>query len=95
MPWNIAQAKQRFSEVVKQAATEPQIIYKRNQPVAAIIGAEDLAKFQEWRRTQSKPRTLADDFDELRALAADDPDPLPDPDRRRAGRDNAFLEAPE
>jgi prevent-host-death family protein len=92
MPWNIAQAKQRFSEVVKQASEEPQLIYNRNQPVAAVIGAEEFAKFQEWRKTQTMPRTLADDFAELRALAAGDPDPLPDPDRRGPGRPNAFLE---
>jgi len=37
MNWNIAQAKQHFPEVVKQAGTEPQIIYNRNTPVAAVI----------------------------------------------------------
>ena len=92
MPWNIAQAKQRFSEVVKKAAEEPQLIYNRNQPVAAVIDAGEFARFQEWRKAQLKPRTLADDFAELRALAAGDPDPLPDPDRRGSGRPNSLLE---
>jgi prevent-host-death family protein len=68
MNWNIAQAKQRFSEVVKQAAEEPQLIYNRNQPVAAVIGAEEFAAFEEWRKARSKPRTLADEFEELRQL---------------------------
>jgi antitoxin (DNA-binding transcriptional repressor) of toxin-antitoxin stability system len=29
MPWNIAQAKQRFSEIVREAAEGPQLIYTR------------------------------------------------------------------
>ena len=92
MPWNIAQAKQHFSEVVKQAAEEPQLIYNRNQPVAVVIDAKEFARFEEWKKAQEKPRTLAEDFDELRALAAGDPDPLPDPNRWGSGRPNAFLE---
>ncbi len=92
MPWNIAQAKQRFSEVVKQAAEEPQLIYNRNQPVAAVIGAKEFAKFQEWRKSQMKPRTLADDFAELRKLLKDEgfENGLELPPR--VDRPNAFVE---
>lgn len=92
MNWNIAQAKQRFSEVVKQANEAPQLIYNRNQPVAAVIGAEDFAAFEEWRKAQTHRRSLADEFAELRALANGDEDPLPDPDRIGNERVNAFVE---
>ena len=68
MNWNIAQAKQHFSEVVKQATTEPQLIYNRNQAVAAVVGAAEFAAFEEWRKAQARPRTLADEFAELRKL---------------------------
>lgn len=68
MNWNIAQAKQHFSEVIKQAALEPQLIYNRNTPVAALIAAEELADFQAWKAAQQAPRTLAEEFAELRAL---------------------------
>lgn len=44
MNWNIAQAKQHFSEVVKQAAEELQLIYNRRQAVTAVVGAEEFAK---------------------------------------------------
>lgn len=40
MPWNIAQAKQRFSEIVRRAAEGPQLIYNRKRLVAAVIDAE-------------------------------------------------------
>jgi prevent-host-death family protein len=89
MPWNIAQAKQRFSEVVKQAAEEPQLIYKRGRLVAAVIDAEDFNIFQTWQQRRGA-KTLGEAFAELRALAAGDENPLPVPERR--DRPNAFLE---
>ncbi|HAO33996.1 MAG TPA: prevent-host-death protein [Candidatus Competibacter sp.] len=89
MPWNIAQAKQCFSEVVKQAAAEPQLIYNRDHLVAAVIDAEAFASFQSWSRRQ-REKTLGDAFAELRALAGGDEDPLPPAERRN--RPNAFAE---
>jgi prevent-host-death family protein len=92
MNWNIAQAKQHFSEVVKQAGTEPQIIYNRNTPVAAVITATEMAEYSAWKASQAKPQTLGEAFAELRRLAAGHPDPLPDPDRFASMRPNAFAE---
>lgn len=92
MNWNVAQAKQHLSEVIREAAREPQLIYKHNRPVAAVIAAEDLADYRAWKEQQAKPQTLFDAFAELRRLAAGDPDPLPEPDRFAAMRPNAFAE---
>lgn len=72
MNWNIAQAKQHFSEVVKQAAKEPQIIYNRNTPVAALIGAEELAEYRAWKEASVPPKkTLLEHFSELRQILID------------------------
>ena len=46
MPWNIAQAKQRFSEVIRQTAEEPQLIYNRGHLVRSVVDAEDFEAFQ-------------------------------------------------
>lgn len=89
MLWNIAQAKQHFSDVVKQSADEPQLIYNRNRLVAAVINAEQFSSFQTWRQRQNM-KTLGEAFAELRALADGDENPLPVPERR--DRPNAFLE---
>ncbi|KAB2928858.1 MAG: type II toxin-antitoxin system Phd/YefM family antitoxin [Candidatus Contendobacter sp.] len=89
MSWNIAQAKQCFSQVVKQAATEPQLIYNRNRLVVAVIDAEAFNAFNQWREHQGA-KTLGEAFAELRVLAAGDENPLPVPERR--DRPNAFLE---
>ncbi|WP_296899130.1 type II toxin-antitoxin system prevent-host-death family antitoxin, partial [Thiohalocapsa sp.] len=48
MSWKIADAKQRFSELVRQAVAEPQLIYNRNRLVAAVIDAEDYQAFTAW-----------------------------------------------
>jgi prevent-host-death family protein len=94
MNWNIAQAKQHFSEVVKQASTEPQIIYNRNTPVAALISAEEIAAYRAWKAAQTQPQTLGEAFAELRQLMieAGYEDGLELPPRSSIGRPNAFVE---
>lgn len=69
MTWNIATAKQQFSEVVRLTAQEPQAIYNRDKPVAVLISAQDYEQFKQWQAQQGKP-TLAQQFDEVRALLA-------------------------
>ncbi len=64
--WHIGAAKQQFSEVVRRAQTEPQMIYNRDQLVAAIVNP-DLLETVEKRQRQSA-RTLADLFAEFRAV---------------------------
>lgn len=69
MTWNIASAKQQFSEVVRLTAEEPQAIYNRDKPVAVIISARDFEDFQRWRTDRDRP-TLSEMFDEIRAILA-------------------------
>ena len=94
MNWNIAEAKQHFSEVVKQAGTEPQIIYNRNTPVAAVITADEMAEFGAWKAAQAKSETLGEAFAKLRQLMieAGYEDGLELPPRSSIGRPNAFVE---
>jgi prevent-host-death family protein len=49
MDWKIAEAKQRFSEVVRAAEDEPQRIYNRNELVAAVVSAAEIKEFLTWR----------------------------------------------
>jgi prevent-host-death family protein len=49
MRWKLAEAKQRLSEVVRMAAEEPQVILNRDRPVAAVIPAEGLEDYLQWR----------------------------------------------
>ena len=49
MDWKLAEAKQRFSEVVRLASKEPQVIFNRDRPVAAVIPADALDDYLVWR----------------------------------------------
>ena len=74
MIWNIANAKQQFSEVVRLTAEEPQAIFNRDKPVAVVVSAEEFEEFRKWREQQQKP-TLTALFAEIRAaLIADGAD---------------------
>ena len=67
MSWNIAQAKQQFSEMVRRSAIRPQLIYNRKNLVAAVIDADQYRAFKAWS-DQAHERTLADEFAELRGI---------------------------
>lgn len=90
MSWNIARAKQKFSEVVRLTAEEPQVIYNRDQPVAVLVDAKEYAAYEEWRQ-QSAAKTLGEEFAELRRIAAEENYEL-EVSPRGADRPNAFLE---
>ena len=92
MSWNIAQAKQRFSEIVRRAADGPQLIYNRKRLVAAVIDAEVYRAFKDWSE-QAAGRNLADEFAELRQIMHEEGYEFALPPR--STRRNAFLEALE
>ena len=90
MRWKIGQAKQRFSEVVRRAAKEPQLICNRERVVAAVVDAGSADRLQALREREGQ-RPLADAFDELRALLGRERLTLKVPARR--DRCNPFADA--
>jgi len=90
MDWKIAEAKQSFSELVKAAEDEPQWIYNRDKLVAAVVPAEILKEFLDWRR-QHKGRTLGEAFAELRRICEEEDYSLEIPPRQE--RPNPFSDA--
>ncbi|MBE9059960.1 prevent-host-death protein [cf. Phormidesmis sp. LEGE 11477] len=71
MEWKIAQAKQRFSELVQAALAEPQPIYKRNHLVAFVVEADLFQEFLEWQQRR-KEKSVADVFAEVRQVAVEE-----------------------
>jgi prevent-host-death family protein len=69
--WKVTEAKQRFSEVVRAAEKEPQMIYNRGRLVAAVVPAEDLQEFLAWREGR-KRSSLGDAFSALRKICAEE-----------------------
>ena len=69
--WRIGEAKQRFSEVVRRASTEPQRIYNRDRLVAAMVSADLLDEIERLRRERST-WTLDTAFSEIREICKEE-----------------------
>ena len=90
MNWKIAEAKQRFSEVVRETAEEPQLIYKRGRLVAVLMNAEEYGAFEAWKEERQRP-SMAEAIAEIRKICEQEDYELEIPDRR--DRPNPFAEA--
>ena len=90
MVWRVAEAKQRLSEVLRNAADEPQTIYSRSRPVAVVVAGATFEEFKAWQ-AERKARTVGAAFAELRSLAAASGYELKIP--RRQDRRNSFTKA--
>lgn len=71
MKWSIAQARQHFSELLQEAAREPQEVCNRDRPVAAVVDLETFRRFCEWKESQTEA-TVARAFDDLRGICAEE-----------------------
>jgi|AACY02.2.fsa_nt_gi prevent-host-death family protein len=70
--WRISEAKARLSEVLGYCVNEPQVIYNRKRPVAALIDMEEYEAFLEYKRSKRK-KTIAEWFDELDEIKKSEP----------------------
>ena len=87
MRWNIAQAKQQFSEVVRHSKEEPQLICNRGKAVAAMVDAETFMEFMQWRKREAA-HSLGSSFSEFRKICAEENYEFSIPPRR--DRENPF-----
>jgi len=87
--WKVAEAKQRFSEVVRAAEEEPQMIYNRGRLVAAVVPAEEVQEFLA-RREGREHSSIGDAFAALRKICAEEGYTFEIPSRE--DRPNPFAE---
>jgi prevent-host-death family protein len=78
--WKISEAKARLSELVAHCVEEPQVLYNRKRPVAALIDMEEYKEFEAFKRSQGAP-TMKALLDELEAINNEEAD-LDPPVRR-------------
>jgi prevent-host-death family protein len=57
--WKISEAKARLSELVHACEEEPQVLYNRGKPVAAVIGMERFEAFQRMQAKAEQPSMAA------------------------------------
>ncbi len=99
MPWKLEDAEQKFADLIQAVVEEPQLIYDRNQLVAAVIKADVFQEFLVWQQQSQKPG-LAIAFAELRELCEEEDYLLEVPPRRDSqsdpygNRSNPFAESP-
>ena len=62
--WSVGAAKQQFSEVLRRSEAEPQLIYRRNQLIAAVVSVDEPKA-----RTLTKNKTIAERLAEVREVA--------------------------
>lgn len=89
MRWTVAEARQRFSELLRMTSESPQSIFLRNRPVAAVVDLKTFEEFQAWRNRQQAV-TIADAFEELRRIEKHEAYTLRT--RPRVNRSNPFTE---
>src|SRR5690242_10907148 len=87
MVWKVGSAKQRFSEVLRRAEEEPQLIHNRDRLVASVLGPEDTKAFLAWRARQSG--ALAGSLREAQRICEEEGYSFELP--RRADRSNPIL----
>ena len=57
---NVAEAKKKFSEILARTAYNGEhfIINRRGKPMAVLIGLDDFALLEQWKRSSEKPQGL-------------------------------------
>jgi hypothetical protein len=71
MKWKLDEAQQKLPEVIDAIALEPQLIFKQDKLVAAIVEPKLFQEFLAWHE-QQKVSSLADAFAELRQLCTEE-----------------------
>ncbi|MGI2905081.1 prevent-host-death protein [Tolypothrix sp. VBCCA 56010] len=71
MNWKLDEAQQKLPEVIDAITSEPQLIFKQDKLVAAIIEPKLFQDFLTWHQ-QQKVSSLADAFVELRQICAEE-----------------------
>ena len=69
--WQVGQAKQRLSEVLRRSGDEPQRIFSRDRFVAAVVSADLFEEFELWREERRR-QSLGRRFDEVREVCQDE-----------------------
>lgn len=71
MKWKIAEAKINFSDLVRRAEKEPQLIYNRERMVAVVISRVEYEEYERIKKSGSQ-RNMASAFNELSTICSEE-----------------------
>jgi prevent-host-death family protein len=77
--WNIADAKSHFSTVIKEVENEPQVISRRNKPVAVLMNIDEYNEVLKYSREKS---SIRDAIQELRLIQKSEKQVIDIPERQ-------------
>ena len=86
MKWSVAKARERFYDLLRKAAIEPQEIYNRDRLVAAVLGPESFQELSESMERTAR-RTLRESFAEMRKVMLEEGYKLEIPSRKSRKND--------
>jgi prevent-host-death family protein len=81
MKWTVAEARDKFADLLQNANKEPQSIFNRNRFVAAVVDAETFEAFKVWQK--ERRQGVANAFDELSAICQENDYRLEPPTLKR------------
>jgi PHD/YefM family antitoxin component YafN of YafNO toxin-antitoxin module len=70
MKWTVAEARDKFADLLQNANKEPQSIFNCNRFVAAVIDAETFEAFEVWQK--ERRQGVANALDELGDICRED-----------------------
>lgn len=73
MKWKVNEAKAKFSKLIQQGQSNPQIIVSRNKEVGVLISYEEFLEFLKYKAIVKKPSQaqFIDQLDEFRSKEND------------------------
>lgn len=80
MKWTVAEARDKFADLLQNANKEPQSIFNRNRFVAVVVDAETFEAFKAWQK--ERRQGIASAFDELNDICQEDDYSLDIPKRK-------------
>jgi prevent-host-death family protein len=51
--WRVSDARKQLSDVIEAAETQPQGLLRHGRLVAVLVGPDDFAAFEEWKRRRA------------------------------------------
>ena len=81
--WNVGEAKQQFSEVLRRSETEPQFIYRRDRLIAKVVAMDETKE----AAVVTSP-TIGQRFEELREILRSEKYQMPRIPKRRNRRND-------
>ena len=82
--WKVSEAKARFSELLGRVGKAPQLIYRRNRPIAAVVRIEDLESIRAYHEEKERP-SLEELVKAVREIREEDEIEIPPRRNRSAG----------